>query len=156
VSCHGPDQPAGALRLTGEVTLYYNTSYEELARKKLAGPIIAEFTSFQDGDRGNYNGAYLPPLSLGSPQSALMAVLTQREHPKNADEDHTRLLTDMELMVLARWVDSHYQYYGTYYGRHHAQWVQADPAQAAYRPSDFRRKATFDEAISAGAPEWHR
>ena len=49
------------------MTIYYNTSYEELARKKLAGPIISEFTSFGEGDRGNYNGAYLPPQSLGSP-----------------------------------------------------------------------------------------
>ena len=65
VSCHGESDPAGGLRLTGEVTLFYNTSYEELARKELAGPIIPEFTSFLSGDRGNYNGAYLPPKSLG-------------------------------------------------------------------------------------------
>ena len=76
VSCHGAKNPAGGLRLTGEITLYYNTSYEELATKELAGPIIAEFTSFRQGDRGNYNGAYLPPRSLGCPTSAMIAMLT--------------------------------------------------------------------------------
>ena len=69
VAAMAPSEPAGGLRLTGDVTLYYNTSYEELARKELAGPIIAEFTSFREGDRGNYNGAYLPPLSLGHPRA---------------------------------------------------------------------------------------
>ncbi|MBN1443327.1 MAG: hypothetical protein JXA90_11515, partial [Planctomycetes bacterium] len=72
VSCHGPADPAGGLRLTGEVTLFYSTSYEELARRQLAGPIIPEFTSFLWGDRGNYNGSYLPPKSLGSYQSLLL------------------------------------------------------------------------------------
>ncbi len=65
ISCHGQTDPAGGLILTGEVTTYYNTSYEQLASKELAGPIIPEFTSFLSGDRGNYNGAYLPPRSLG-------------------------------------------------------------------------------------------
>jgi hypothetical protein len=57
---------------------------------------------------------------------------------------------------LSRWVDSNYQYYGTYFGRHHAHWVAADPAKADYDPADFRRKATFDEAIGFLAPAWHR
>ncbi|MBM4093817.1 MAG: hypothetical protein FJ276_31080, partial [Planctomycetes bacterium] len=53
VSCHGSNEPAGGLTLSGDLTLYYNTSYEELAKKQLAGPILAEFTSFLQGDRGN-------------------------------------------------------------------------------------------------------
>jgi len=156
VSCHGPTNPAGGLRLTGEVTLFYNTSYEELARKELAGPIIPEFTSFLQGDRGNYNGAYLPPGSLGCPTSKLMAVLTKPAHPKNAREDHSRMLTKMELMILSRWVDSNYQFYGSYFGRHHRQWLKPDPAIPTYDPADFRRKPTFAEATSFLAPPWHR
>jgi hypothetical protein len=156
VSCHGPDDPAGGLRLTGETTSYYNTSYEELARKELAGPIIAEFTSFLRGDQGNYNGAYLPPMTLGSPNSTIITMLTQREHPKNSQNDHSKLLTEMELMILSRWIDSNYQYYGSYFGRHHTQWINADPKNPAYQPADFRRKATFEEAISFLAPAWHR
>jgi cytochrome c553 len=156
VSCHGATNPAGGLRLTGEITLFYTTSYEELARKELAGPIIAEFTSFLQGDRGNYNGAYLPPGSLGCPTSTMMALLINAAHPKNVKDDHSKMLTEMELMVLSRWVDSNYQFYGSYFGRHHPQWVNPDPAVAAYHPADFRRKATFEEAVSFLAPPWHR
>jgi hypothetical protein len=157
VSCHGADKPAGNLRLTGEVTLYYNTSYEQLASKQMAGPIIPEFTSFLQGDQGNYNGAYLPPKSLGCFKSTLIDVVLNPAHPKNAQDDHTKMLSANELMILSRWVDTNYQFYGAYYGRHHMNWANAvDPAVPAYRPEDFRRKPTFEEAISMFAPEWHR
>jgi cytochrome c553 len=156
VSCHGASEPAGGLRLTGEITEFYSTSYEELARKELAGPIIPEFTSFLSGDRGNYNGAYLPPRHLGCPTSPLIDVLTNAAHPKNAKDDHTRMLTEREMMILSRWVDANYQYYGSYFGRQHPRWVSSDPAVPAYDPADFRRKPTFEEATSFLAPEWHR
>ena len=148
--------PAGGLRLTGEVTLFYNTSYEELAKKELAGPVIPEFTSFLKGDRGNYNGAYLPPKSLGSPTSTMIDMLTNSVHPKNAKDDHSKMLTERELMILSRWVDTNYQFYGSYFGRQHPQWVNPDPENAAYNPADFRRRATFEEATSFLAPSWHR
>ena len=122
----------------------------------MAGPIIAEFTSFLQGDRGNYNGAYLPPKRLGCPTSTLIGVLTNSAHPKNAKDDHTKMLTARELMVLSRWVDANYQFYGSYFGRQHPQWVNPDPAVPAYAPADFRRKATFEEATSFLAPPWHR
>jgi hypothetical protein len=156
VKCHGANNPAGGLRLTGEVTLFYSTSYEELARKQLAGPIIAEFTSFLQGDQGNYNGAYLPPKHLGCPTSAMIGVLTDPAHPKNAKDDHSKMLTPMELMRLSRWADTNYQFYGSYFGRQHPQWVNPDPGVPAYSPADFRRKATFEEATGFLAPTWHR
>ena len=156
VSCHAAKDPAGGLRLTAEITLYYNTSYEQLATKELAGPIIPEFISFQQGDRGNYNGAYLPPRSLGCPKSTLIAILTDSAHAKNAKADHTKMLTPSELMIVSRWVDTNYQFYGSYFGRHHPQWVHRDPGTPAYDPADFRRKATFEEAIGFLAPPWHR
>jgi hypothetical protein len=156
VKCHGQKDPAGGLRLTGEVTLFYNTSYEDLARKQLAGPIIAEFTSFLQGDQGNYNGAYLPPRHLGCPTSTMIDLLTHSAHAKNAKDDHSKMLSATELMVLSRWVDTNYQFYGSYFGRQHPQWVNRDPRIPAYDPADFRRKATFDEATSFFAPPWHR
>jgi hypothetical protein len=156
VKCHGAKEPVSGLRLTGEVTQLYNTSYEELAKRELAGPIMSEFTSFGKGDRGNYNGAYLPPKSLGSPTSTLIAMLTDAKHPKNAKNNHTKLLTRTELMVLSRWVDSNYQFYGSYFGRQHPQWVNADTNNPAYNPADFRRRATFTEATSFLAPAWHQ
>jgi hypothetical protein len=156
VSCHGAKSPAGGLRLTGEPTLYYSTSFEELATRELAGPIIAEFISFRQGDQANYNGAYLPPRSLGCPTSTLIDMLTQPAHPKNSKDDHSKMLTAMELMVLARWVDTNYQFYGSYFGRQHPQWAKPDPLTPAYNPTDFRRKATFEEATGFLAPSWHR
>lgn len=157
VECHGGAKPAGDLRLTGEVTQFYNTSYEELAKKELAGPIIAEFTSFTRGDQGNYNGAYLPPKRLSCHASVLAEMLTNPEHPKNAQQDHTKMLTAMERMILFRWIDTNYQFYGSYFGRQHPRWLQPDPNVAQYNPAvDFRRKATFAEATDWLAPPWHR
>jgi hypothetical protein len=156
VSCHGAKEPAGGLKLTGEITLYYSTSYEELATKELAGPIIPEFTSFRQGDRGNYNGAYLPPRSLGCPTSTLIELLTNPANPKNAKDDHSKMLSERELMIVSRWVDSNYQFYGSYFGRQHPQWVNPDPGNPAYNPADFRRKATFEEATGFLAPRWHQ
>jgi hypothetical protein len=66
------------------------------------------------------------------------------------------MLTETELMIVSRWVDSNYQFYGAYFGRQHPQWVNADPAVPSYDPDDFRRRPTFEEATSFLAPEWHR
>jgi len=156
VGCHGASEPAGGLRLTGEITAFYNTSYEELGKRELAGPIIPEFTSFLHGDRGNFNGAYLPPKQLGSPASKLIAVSTDAQHPANAKDNHAQMLTEMERMIVSRLVDSNYQFYGSYFGRQHSQWTGPDPNQPAYDPADCRRKATFEEAINFLAPPWHR
>jgi len=160
VKCHGKQEkgePAGKLTLTGEVKGNYSTSYQELASKQLAGPIIPEFTSFRQGDRGNYNGAMLPPKSLGCYKSVMMAMLTDKTHKKNARKDHSKRLNANELMILGRWVDSNYQFYGSYYGRQNPRWVKPDPRVPDYDPkSDFRRKATPAEAVSNVAPKWHR
>ena len=66
------------------------------------------------------------------------------------------MLTGTELMILSRWVDTNYQFYGSYFGRQHPEWLNPDPAVPAYDPSDFRRKPTFEEATSFFAPKWHR
>lgn len=156
VSCHGNKSPAGELRLTGDLTVSYNVSYEELCKKQLAGPIISEFTTFDRGDQGNYCGATLPPMSLGTQKSVMLDMLTDPDHPKNAQDDHAQLLEKNELMILSRWIDSNYQFYGSYYGRHHSAWTKADQKKPTYLPKDFRRKATFEEAINSLAPDWHR
>ena len=161
VSCHGAGksakEPDGKLRLTGELTAFYSTSYQELASKQLAGPIIPEFTSFRQGDRGNYNGSFLPPKNLGCYKSIMMAILTNKSHPKNAKDDHTKMLNANQMMILSRWVDTNYQFYGSYYGRQHSYWVNPDPGKPDYRPAaDHRRKPTFAEAVSKVAPPWHQ
>ena len=156
IKCHGNEKPKAGLTLTGDVTRFYSKSYEQLASKEIAGPLISEFTSFRKGDQANYNGAELPAKSLGSYNSKLMDMLTKPEHPKNAENNHSKLLDKYELMRLARWVDSNYQFQGTYYGRQHPKWQNPDPKNPAYDPNDFRRRPTFEEAISDRAPEWHK
>ena len=93
---------------------------------------------------------------LGCYKSVLMDVLTDRAHAKNAKDDHTKMLTARELMILSRWADTNYQFYGSYYGRQHSRWAKPAPGKSTYRPADFRRKPTFAEAVSKRAPEWHR
>jgi len=147
VSCHGKKKTDGKLRLTGEITGNYSVSYQELASKQLAGPIVPEFSSFRQGDRGNYNGAFMPPRSFGCYKSVMIDILTNKAHPKNAKDDHTKMLTVREMMILCRWVDSNYQFYGSYYGRQHGRFA---------KNKDFRRKPTAAEAVSNIAPKWHR
>ncbi len=60
------------------------------------------------------------------------------------------------MMILSRWVDSNYQFYGSYYGRRHSRWAKPDPGKSVYDAADFRREATFEEAIHMSAPQWHR
>ncbi|MCD6395752.1 MAG: hypothetical protein J7M40_19890 [Planctomycetes bacterium] len=156
ISCHGNEDPDGGLKLTGDLTVYYNASYEELCRKQLAGPIVSEFTTFKRGDQGNYNGATVSPKTMGSHNSVIINLLTDPTHAKNTQDDHSKMLNNNELMILSRWVDTNYQFYGTYYGRHHSRWAKADPKNDSYKPEDFRRKPLFAETISMRAPDWHR
>ena len=154
-SCHGNEKPDGGLKLTGEITPFYNASYEELVRKRLAGPVIEEFKSLLKKDRGNYNGTELPPKSLGSHKSPLLDILTKSDHSKNTTANHATMLNKYELMILTRWIDTNYQFYGSYYGRQHPAWQKAKPSNPDWNPKNFRRKATFQEAINMFAPEWH-
>jgi hypothetical protein len=156
VSCHGNDTPDGDLKLTGDITGFYSVSYEQIVRKRLCGPVIQEFLSFTQGDRGNYNGAELPPKSLGAIKAPLIEILTKAKHPKNTVENHSKMLNRNELMIMVRWADTNYQFYGSYFGRQHPAWQKANPANSDWNPKNFRRKATFQEAISTDAPKWHR
>jgi len=156
VGCHGNANPKAGLILTGDILGAYSTSYTQLASKELAGPIISEFSSFNKGDRANYNGVELPAKSLGCYKSTLMAMLTDAKHPKNKHANHSTRLTEMEVMRIARWVDSNYQFYGSYYGRQHPRWQYADAKKPEYDPKDFRRKSTFEEATSKREPKWHK
>jgi len=143
VSCHGDPDPDGKLNLTGAITTYHNVSFEQIRNKGLAGPILSEFVHYSGADHANMNGSYLPPKNLGSYKSKLLSTIrtTDRKDP------HYGLLSKAALLKIIRWVDTNYQFYGAYYGRHHG-------AHAAH--PDFRRKATFEEAISPRAPDWHK
>ena len=128
--------------LTGDITVRYNVSFEQIRNKGLAGPILSEFIHYTGADHSNINGGYLPPKSLGSYRSGLVSTLrtTDRKDP------HYQLLSQAEMLKIIRWVDTNYQFYGSYYGRHHG---------AHKDHPEFRRRATFEEATSSLAPKWH-
>ncbi len=143
ISCHGDSNPDGDLNLTGTVTTLHSISFEQIRDRKLAGPIIAEFIAYDGADHANLNGSYLPPKSLGSYTSGLVSTIRTTD----SNDPHYQLLSRAEQLKIIRWVDTNYQFYGTYYGRHHGA-HKAHP--------DFRRRPLFDEAISMSAPTWHR
>ena len=143
ISCHGTSEPDGDLELTGTITDRHNVSFEQIRNKGLAGPILSEFIHFTGADHANINGSYLPPKSLGSYKSGLVSTIRTTE----SKDPHYQLLSNAELLKIIRWVDTNYQFYGSYYGRHHGT-HEAHP--------DFRRRPQFEEAISMFAPRWHR
>jgi hypothetical protein len=130
VRCHSGSQPRGNLDLGGEMTALFNRSYENLLARQLL-PIIGE-THPKTG-----NVDYLPPFSLGSHASRLVAVV-RNGCPGNAEK-----LPLEALVRLTTWVDSNGQYYGSYYGRRNLKY-QGLP--------DFRPVLTFAEAVSQTAP----
>jgi hypothetical protein len=142
VSCHGSSKPDGGLMLTGDITARHNVSFEQIRNKGLAGPLLSEFIAPNGSDHANMHGGYLPPKSLGSYKSGLVSTI----RTKDSDDPHYQLLTQAEMLKIIRWTDSNYQFYGSYYGRHHG---------AHKDHPEFRRKATFEEAISPIAPKWH-
>ena len=142
VKCHGKEKPDADLNLTGTITARHSVSFEQIRNRQLAGPIIAEFVHHTGADHANINGSYLPPGSLGSYTSGLVSTIRTTD----AKDPHHGLLSQAELLKIIRWVDSNYQFYGTYYGRHHG---------AHKTHPDFRRAPTFEEAIGRIAPDWH-
>lgn len=142
ISCHSKSKPDGGLVLTGDITARHSVSFEQIRNKGLAGPILSEFIAPDGSDHANLHGSYLPPKSLGSYKSGLVSIIrtTDRKDP------HYRLLSKAEMLKIIRWVDTNYQFYGSYYGRHHG---------AHKDHPGFRRRATFEEAISSRAPKWH-
>ena len=157
VSCHGASEPAGGLRLTGEITEFYNTSYEELARKQLAGPIIPEFTSFLCGRPRQLQRRVPAAPAPGLPHQPADRRVDQfraseerqgRPYP-DADGEGTDGLEPLggyQLPVLRQLLRPPASAVG-----------QSGSRRSRLRSAaDFRRKPTFEEATSFLAPEWHR
>ena len=134
VECHGGEKTEGKLDLSGALTTHFNRSYEQLMNRRLL-PIIGE----NHPKAGNNH--YLPPYTLGSHASKLIAVLR--------DGHYKVELSPAEWVRVCAWVDSNGQYYGTYYGRKHIQHKDHP---------NFRPVPTFEnaDAIVAPLPEGQR
>jgi len=156
VQCHSGPKADGKLDLSGTLTTLFNVSYESLVpeRRKgrhdrgLLGPVIGE----NHPKTGNVD--YLPARSLGSHASVLVAMLSpgsvhladrgQAKRVQKLVESHRDIkLPPEDLLKVTNWVDTNFQYYGTYWGRKHLR----------YRDHpDFRPKPAFETAVCPTPP----
>jgi hypothetical protein len=158
LECHGAEKQEAKLDLRGTLTDLFSVSYENLVPERrrgkskldrgVLGPVIGE----NHPKTGNVD--YLPPLSLGSHTSILMAMLSKGRvrlrDPKQAEraaeliKGHEKVqLTPEELVRVATWVDTNAQYYGTYWGHKNLRYKDLP---------DFRPTPTFGMARSMTPP----
>ena len=131
-SCHGSEDPAAELNLTGGLTEMYNQSYENLLQRRRNLLVNID----EDTLMPTY---YLPARSLGSHASRLVSILMEgHEDVKLSKEEMIRVTT---------WVDSNAQYHGAYWGR--------KSLDEKDHPN-FRRVPLFAEAVSTTAPEYEK
>jgi hypothetical protein len=123
LECHGADDPAGGIDLTGDKTDFFNVSYENLVRRG---------TSSERWDQGGVGGAFqyskytswiptyngqeenileIEPGRWGA-RASLLAHLILDGHP---DEDGQKMinLTPGEKRRVFAWLDLNCPYYGT-------------------------------------------
>ena len=158
VKCHGGKEPKGKLRLTGELTSLFSVSYENLVPERRGGrgrrafDLVGRTVGENHPKAGNVH--YLPPRSLGSHASVLVAMHSKGKvtlkDPKQAQraaklaEKHKDVnLKTAELLKIANWVDTNCQFYGSYWGRKHLRY-KSHP--------NFRPAATFAHAVSMTSP----
>jgi hypothetical protein len=133
VECHGGSEPKGGLDLTGRMTTFFSSSYENLIKERRSGrkdrldPGLVPTIGENHPKTGNIR--YLPARSLGSHNSLLMAMLMPGAIRLSGDRarmarleklitTHEELsLTPEELLKISNWVDTNAQYYGSYFGR---------------------------------------
>jgi len=107
VECHNADKPEGELDLSGELTTFFNRSYEAIMSRKLV-TFIQEFHGPQPRAQKT-NVVQLPPRSLGSAASPLIALIREGHYDVKLSQE--------ELVRMITWSDANAPYYGSYFGR---------------------------------------
>ncbi len=126
-SCHNREKPEGDLDLSGELTAFFNRSYETIMSKDLVAH-IQEFYG-PDPRAQKTNVLPLPPRALGSHASRLVGLIRGGHYDCR--------LTPEEQIRLNTWADANVPYYGSYFGRRNL----------AYRDHpDFRPLPTLSSA----------
>ncbi len=123
VSCHNAHEPAGGVDLSGDLTDFFNVSYETLARMgtpaedpMLGGALQEDFNNPFTRWISTYNGSEanireITPKYWGAPASPL-ADLILSGHP-DADGQPRIRLDDHERRRVFAWIDLNVPYYGT-------------------------------------------
>jgi hypothetical protein len=157
VKCHkvkNGKKPKGDLNLIGEHTKLFCVSYEQLTKGNLRTVHKRYLSYIGENYPKTGNVVSLPPKTLGSHNSLLVAVLMpdkvklkepeRAEAVKKALEEHKTLkITQEELIRITTWVDSNAQFYGSYWGRKNVQHKDHP---------NFRPAVTFEQAISTFPP----
>ena len=107
ISCHSGKEPKGKLTLTGEQTIRYSRSYEELCRKDLVSYL-------RTASYGSSHVALEPPLTFGSHRSKMMLQLLKGHHKVKLSRE--------ELIKIVTWIDSNAPFYGTHDGKKNLKW----------------------------------
>lgn len=131
VACHNSQRAEGDLDLGGDLTTFFNRSYETIMTKKLV-TCIQEFQGPQPRAQKT-NVVTLPPYALGSHASRLIGVIRQGHYDCQ--------LSPSEQIRLTTWVDANGPYYGSYFGRRNL--IYRDHA-------DFRPVPTPQSAAGVG------
>ena len=105
--CHNSQKADGDLDLSGELTTFFNRSYEAIMSRNLVAH-IQEFKGPQIRAQKT-NVVTLPPYTLGSHASRLLTILR--------DGHYDCRLTEEEQIRLTTWADANAPYYGSYFGR---------------------------------------
>jgi len=132
VKCHNAINPPKGIDLTGDMTDFFNVSYETLARKGTVGMDPDEGgVDIASGDEGanpytswiaTYNGAEhnilkVVPKTWGSPASRLADVVLSG-HPDKTGKRRVELDRASRRRILA-WIDLNVPYYGTSWSNHY-------------------------------------
>ena len=123
VRCHGSDQPAGGLELTGDMTDFFNISYDNLVRK---GTPSEDFTIGGSGGAFKYSKytSWIPtyngqehnileiaPGRWGAKASLLATVI--RDGHKDKDGKNMVEVTDIEKRAVYAWLDLNCPFYSS-------------------------------------------
>ena len=123
VSCHNPREASGDLDLSGDMTDFFNVSYEHLARQDtpaenphLGGANQRHFNNPYTSWISTYNNSEanileITPRFWGSPASPLADVILSG-HPDEEGKPRIQL-EDYEKRRILAWIDLNVPYYGT-------------------------------------------
>jgi hypothetical protein len=155
MECHsGKDSKAG-LNLAGAPYGIYSISYDSLVGTNKKQTTLVGNRKLLNENVGSAPIEYLPPYSVGSHTSLLLAMLApDRVQLADADaatraaqlaKEHKKVkLSDEELIKIANWIDANCPFHPSYWGRKNARFADHH---------NFRPAVTFADAISRTVPE---
>jgi hypothetical protein len=131
VECHHPIEPCGGVDLTGDLTDFFNVSYEVLARQGTiatnpdqGGAPWGQQIAFNPYTKWipTYNGAednilHIDPKTWGSPASKLADIIVSG-HPDEEGKPRIKMDPASRRRVFA-WIDLNVPYYGTSASNHY-------------------------------------